>query len=121
MKYRNIVKSVFFAVLALSSAGCVQKEFNEITEMQLKQCLEPQNLAARVNNATGDDVTFSWDVNKDAQYYNFVAYTDEAMTTVALENATLAASDVPYTVKLPADQEYFFKVQAVAEGKESSK
>ncbi len=119
MKYSNILKTVFLAVLAFGAASCAQKEFAEITEMNLTRCLEPQNLSARVNNATGDDVTFSWDVNKDAERFNLVAYSDEAMTAQVLD-ASVAADDVPYTVKLPADQEYFFKVQAQSDSREPS-
>ncbi len=115
MKYSKIIKSVFLAVLAFGAVSCTQKEFNEITELNLARCLEPQNLSARVNNATGDDVTFSWDVNKDADLFHLIAYSDEAKTVTAYENDAIAASDVPFTVKLPADTEYFFKVQAISE------
>ncbi len=115
MKYSKIIKSVFLAVLAFGAVSCTQKEFNEVTELNLARCLEPQNLSARVNNATGDDVTFSWDVNKDADLFHLIAYSDEAKTVTAYENDAIAASDVPFTVKLPADTEYFFKVQAISE------
>jgi len=119
MKYSNIFKSVFLAVLVAGAASCTQKEFDEVTDLNLARCLEPQNLTARVNNATGDEVTFSWDVNKDAQQFNIVGYTDEAMTSEAFNNI-IEADGVPYTLTLPADQEYYYKVQAMAEGREAS-
>ena len=120
MKYSNILKSAVLSVLAAATVSCAQKEFDEITEMNLARCLEPQNLSARVNNATGDDVTFAWDVNKDAETFHLVVYKDEAMSSVALEDANVAPENVPYVVKLPADTEYFFKVQALSEKREAS-
>ena len=120
MNYKNILKAAAAAVASLSLfAGCTQAEFKEVTELNLARCLEPQNLGARVDVATGDNVTFEWDVNKDAQQYNLVVYTDEAMTEEAL-NTTLEASEVPYTTRLTADKEYFFKVQALAQGRGAS-
>ena len=120
MNYKNILKAAAAAVASLSLfAGCTQAEFKEVTELNLARCLEPQNLGARVDVATGDNVTFEWDVNKDAQQYNLVVYTDEAMTAEAL-NTTLEASEVPYTTRLTADKEYFFKVQALAQGRGAS-
>lgn len=120
MKYSNILKSVFLAVLAAGAVSCLQKEFDEITDMDLARCLEPQNLSARVNNATGDEVTFAWDVNKDAETFHLVVYTDEAMSSVALDESSIPAENVPYKVKLPADTQYFFKVQALSDKRAAS-
>ena len=120
MKYSNILKSVFIAVFAIGAASCAQKEFAEVTDMNLARCLQPQNLEARVNNATGDDVTFSWDVNKDAETFHLVVYSDEAMSAVALEDENVLPDGVPYKVKLPADTQYYFKVQALSEKREAS-
>ena len=117
---KNILKYVLTAVLALGAAACTQKEFSEITDMNLARCLEPQNLSARVNNATGDDVTFSWDVNKDADSFSLIAYSNEEMSEVAFEDASVLPSQVPYVVKLPADTQYWFKVQAVSADREPS-
>ncbi|MBO4434287.1 MAG: DUF4957 domain-containing protein [Bacteroidales bacterium] len=121
MKYKNIIKA---AVIALASAtlfaGCVQEAFEEITEISLNRCLEPQKLACQVDPATGDYVTFKWDVNKDADSYNLVVYKDEALTDKALD-VKLAPADVPYKVRLAADTKYWFKVQALSEKREASK
>ena len=120
MKYNNIIKSVLFAVISLGmAAGCANEAFDEVTEMDLARCLEPQNLNVRVNAATGDDVTFLWDVNKDADSYNLVVYSDEAMTKEVL-NTIIPASEVPYTVKMTADQKYWFKVQALSDKRDGS-
>ena len=118
MKKNNILKSL--AVLALSAMafGCTLQEFEEITELSLKRCLEPQNLSFKIDPATGDNATFSWDVNKDADAYNLVIYTDEAMTAVAkdLDNRPfdleVLPAEVPYKIRLIADTEYWFKVRA---------
>ena len=108
MKKFNILKSL--AVLALVFS-CTPQEFEEITELSLKRCLEPQNLSFKIDPATGDNATFSWDVNKDADAYNLVIYTNEAMTTVAKDLEVLPA-EVPYTIRLTADTEYWYKVRA---------
>ena len=108
MKKFNILKSL--AVLALAFS-CTPQEFEEITSLELKRCLEPQNLSLKIDPATGEDAIFSWDVNKDADAYNLVIYTDEAMTAKAKDLEVLAA-EVPYTIHLTADQEYWFKVRA---------
>ncbi|MBQ8021105.1 MAG: DUF4957 domain-containing protein, partial [Bacteroidales bacterium] len=119
MKFRNILKAVAIGLASFAMAACAEKEFDEITDINLRRCLEPQNLAAKVDLATGDNVTFSWDVNKDADSYNLVVYTDEAMSQEAL-NVTIGASEVPYTVRLTADEKYYFKVQALSEAREPS-
>ena len=112
MKYKNILKVSLAALLGLATlSGCVNKEWNEITELNLARCLVPGNLAARVDATKGDVVTFGWDVNKDAGGYELAVYTDEAMTD--LENSwALEPGDVPYTTRLTADKEYWFTVQA---------
>ena len=112
MKYKNILKVSLAALLGLATlSGCVNKEWNEITELNLARCLVPGNLAARVDATKGDVVTFGWDVNKDAGGYELAVYTDEAMTD--LENSwALEPGEVPYTTRLTADKTYWFTVQA---------
>ena len=105
--------------MAALFAGCSEKEFEEVTEISLARCLEPQNLSARVDVTTGDNVTFGWDVNKDADSYLLVIYTDEEMTT-EYSNEIVDPAEVPYTIRLTADQKYWFKVQAASESRESS-
>ncbi len=120
MRFINIFKAAAIALASLALVtGCVEDEFEEITQLNLSRCLEPQNLSAKVDVATGDNVTFSWDVNKDADNYNLVVYSDEAMTQEAL-NVTIASSEVPYTVRLTADKSYYFKVQALSEKRSAS-
>ena len=120
MKFKNIFRAVT-AVIAGGAllAACSVQEFEEVTEMSLTRCLEPQNLSAKVDVATGDYVTFGWDVNKDAETFNLVVCTDQSLTQEAL-NVTIEADAVPYTVRLTADQTYWFKVQALAERRAAS-
>ena len=112
MNYKNILK-VSLAVLASVAviAGCAKKEFEEITEISLSRCLEPQNLSARVDAATGDNVIFGWDVNKDAQLYLLTVYGDAELTK-EVKNWELAPSAVPFLTRLTADEKYWFTVQA---------
>ena len=112
MKYKNILKVSLAALLGLATlSGCVNKEWDEITELNLSRCLIPGNLTARVDASLGDVITFGWDVNKDAGGYELAVYTDEAMTQ--LENSwALEPGQVPYTTRLTADQKYWFTVQA---------
>ena len=120
MKFMNIFKvaAIGLASLALVTS-CVEKEFDEITDLNLDRCLEPQNLSAKVDAATGDMVTFAWDVNKDAETYNLIVYKDDAMTSEALD-VTVPSSEVPYTVRLTADQTYYYKVQALSGSRSAS-
>ena len=112
MKHKNILKGFLTALAALLLLpGCVQKEWNEITELNLERCLVPGNLAARVDPSQGDVVTFEWDVNKDAGGYELVVYKDEAFTQ-AETTWMLTPADVPFTTQLTADQKYWFTVQA---------
>jgi hypothetical protein len=112
MNFRNTLKSVLLAILATGAVSCVEKEFNEITALELSRCLQPQNLTARVNSATGDDVTFSWDVSKDAGLYELNLFSDEGLTST-VKSWELLPAQVPFTAEdLTADQEYWYSVKA---------
>ena len=121
MNFSKILKTVLAGIAAaILATGCVQDKFQEVTEMSLARCLEPQNLTARVDAALGDVITFGWNVNKDAGEYELVVYTDEALTQ--MENSwVLAPGDVPFTTRLTADQKYWFTVQAYKLNADGSK
>ena len=120
MKFKSILKYAASALLALAALSCSTREdFDEVSELNLRRCLEPMNLEARVNAALGDVVTFSWDVAKDADAYLLNIYTDAALTA-SYSSVTLEPSQVPYTVKLEADATYYFTVQAKNERKADS-
>ena len=113
MKHKNLLNIVLaaFACASLFTACVKTQEFEEITEIKLARCLEPQKLSARVDVNTGDEVTFGWTVNKDAGEYEMVVYKDEARTQKAL-TSKLSPSEVPFKTRLTADNDYWFTVQA---------
>ena len=120
MNYKHILKVSLAALASLAVlAGCAKKEFQEVTELSLKRCLEPQNLSARVDVATGDNVTFGWDVNKDADGYLLTVYTDEEMTEFE-DSWDLEPNEVPFTTRLTADQKYWFNLRAYRVDKEGN-
>ena len=120
MKAMNKIKYAILAFAAVLAGACSTKEFDEITDLHLSRCLAPMNLEARVSSALGDVVTFTWDVSKDAEAYNFMVFTDAECTQLYLSE-TVLPSQVPYQKKLEADKTYWFAVQAVASGKGDSK
>ena len=119
MKLKSILKAAWVVVAGAFFTACASEEFKEVTELSLQRCLEPQNLSARVDASTGDNVTFGWNVNKDADAYNLVVYNDEAMSHEVL-NVNVEPGDVPYTVHLTADEKYYFKVQALSDSRQPS-
>ena len=81
MKAMNKIKYAILALAAALLAGaCSTKEFDEITDLNLNRCLAPMGLEARVSNALGNVVTFTWDVSKDAEAYVLRIYTDESFS-----------------------------------------
>jgi len=129
MKRINILKAAGAALATLAIlSSCVGEPFQEVTEINLSRCLSPQNLSARVDVATGDNVIFDWDVNKDADSYSLVISTvqvDEnkaivAGSEVVAETVTVQPSEVPYSIRLTADNNYTFKVQALSESRDAS-
>lgn len=116
MNYKNIIKVSLAALASLAIlAGCAKKEeFKEITEMTLARCLQPQDLSARVDATTGDYVTFGWAVNKDAQQYLLTVYKYDDVDEEWKEDDSyeLDPGAVPFTVRLTADNKYWFTVSA---------
>ena len=63
MKYKNIIKTAFLVLAgAMALASCQNKEFDEVTSLSLKRCLEPLNLNARVNAAKAPTTSTSWSI-----------------------------------------------------------
>lgn len=86
-----------------------QDVFDESTSLDLYRFLEPMNLSAKVTN--GDEVTFNWDITEGADMFALEVYADSLMTDMILSEE-LAPDQIPYTRKLTADSEYWFRVQA---------
>ena len=76
------------------------------------------NLSAKISQ--GQNVTFSWDVSKDAESYLLEVYTDEQMSNLDFREE-VAPSNVPFTKYLDVDQSYWFRVQAQNSQKDASK
>ncbi len=91
------------------TTGCV--ETPEIVEsIDLVRCLSPLNLSVKI--VDGDNVTFRWDAVKGADQYHLEVYSDKEMTTL-VEEALVNVDELPVTIKLVADSEYWFRVMAV--------
>lgn len=116
----KIFLSFGLALGLISLSGCSKDAFKEVEELSLRQCLQPTELNAKVLSSKGNDVTFSWNVGKDADEYILVIYTDAQLTT---EYATfnVQPSEMNKTITLEADASYYFKVQATSKVKEPSK
>lgn len=116
--YRIIALLSVFA-LGIASVSCEREIPEEITGLNLSRCLEPMELSAKVNAAKGDEVTFSWNVTKDADAFELNIYSDEGMTQT-VKSVELSPDEVPYTIKLTADQSYYFNVRATSKKKSAS-
>ena len=94
--------------MGMMTTGCV--ETPEIVEsLDLVRCLSPLNLSVKI--VDGDNVTFRWDAVKGADQYILEVYSDEEMTTL-VEEVLVNANELPVTLKLVADSEYWFRVMA---------
>ena len=116
----NKIKYFVIALIAVIAAGCVQdKVFEELTNVPLKRCLEPLNLAARVDATTGVTTTFRWDVTSDAEEYLLEVL--DAETNEVILSETLAPGQVPFVTDLEADGKYTFRVTAKSSKLQDSK
>ena len=107
------------ATLGLAAA-CVSDPFDEMESLDLRRCLEPMNLNAKVSASLGDVVTFSWDVSKDAESYLLAIFNDSGLSD-QYETMEVLPTEVPKAVKLPADRSFYFQVQARNSTKEDSR
>ena len=115
--YKRILAFVL-GVITLGFATSCANTLEEITDMNLLRCLQPMNLSAKISQ--GQNVTFSWDVSKDAESYLLEVYTDEQMSNLDFREE-VAPSNVPFTKYLDVDQSYWFRVQAQNSQKDASK
>ena len=108
----NKLKYILLALAAFGAVSCLQeKDFEALTSVPLKRCLEPMNLSARVDANSGVKTTFKWDVTSDAENY-IIEVTTEDNTRVLYD--TLAPAQVPFVTDLEADGKYTFKVQGIS-------
>ena len=90
---------------------------DELTELSLTRCLEPLNLEHTISN--GDSVIFNWDLVTGSDQFalqiakDSCAFTNaEGVLYASAQEHIITADQVPFGVKLSADQTYFFRVQA---------
>mgnify|MGYP003470323253 len=65
MKSYRIIPALLAAALTFGMAASCSDQFEEVTDISLTRCLQPLNLSAKVSQ--GQNVTFGWDVSKDAE------------------------------------------------------
>ena len=125
------IKHILIAAILTAGgflAGCTSIA-DELTELSLTRCLEPLNLEYTISN--GDSVVFNWDlVTGSDQFALQIAKNsgtfeteDGKLTSSVIHDLVIMADQVPFGIKLTADQEYYFRVQAQtsANDKEPSK
>ena len=125
------IKHILIAAILTAGgflAGCTSIA-DELTELSLTRCLEPLNLEYTISD--GDSVVFNWDlVTGSDQFALQIAENsgtfeteDGKLTSSVIHDMVIKADQVPFGIKLTADQEYYFRVQAQtsANDKEPSK
>ncbi len=115
--YRSII-ALTLASAALFSAASCSTPLDEIVDMELGRCLQPLGLSAKISQ--GQNVSFGWEVSKDAEKYVLEVYTDETMQNLYFTEEVLP-EQVPLTKKLDVDMSYWFRVRSVMDGKDPSK
>ncbi len=118
MKSYRIIPALLAAALTFGMAASCSDQFEEVTDISLTRCLQPLNLSAKVSQ--GQNVTFGWDVSKDAESYLLEIYSDEAMTEPVFTEE-IDPANVPVTKCLDVDMEYWFRVQSRNSRKDESK
>ena len=118
MKSYRIIPALLAAALTFGMAASCSDQFEEVTDISLTRCLQPLNLSAKVSQ--GQNVTFGWDVSKDAESYLLEIYSDKAMTEPVFAEE-IDPANVPVTKCLDVDMEYWFRVQSRNSRKDNSK
>ncbi|MCI2082058.1 MAG: DUF4957 domain-containing protein [Bacteroidales bacterium] len=117
---KKIFKTLALIAAAFSLASCVEPVEDIITDLNLKRCLEPMNLTAKIAS-DGETVTYSWDVPTGTDKFVLEVYTDEEMTDLA-ETFDMEASEVPFKADMESDMTYYYRVKGQSNsGKEDSK
>ncbi len=95
--------------LCVASVSCVNDLPEIQEELALTRCLTPTDLVAKVSN--GQDVQFDWAKAKGATYFVLEIYTDKEMTQLVGSAHELPLEQIPFTITLDADKEYYARVQ----------
>ena len=99
--------------LCVASVSCVEQMPELQEELDLFRCLVPTDLSAKVSN--GQVVQFNWAKAKGATYFVLEIYSDEGMTKMVGEPHEISLEEVPFTITLDPDMEYYARVKGVDE------
>lgn len=112
----NYNKMTIMALMAIFMVACETELPNEVTELNLPKCLTPSSVSATVEN--DNEIVFSWTAAKDADAYELLV-TEDAEYTEIVDEFSVLPSQVPYKVAMEPGV-YYYKVRAIAEGKDPS-
>jgi hypothetical protein len=117
---KKIFRTLALTAAVFAFAGCVSPIEDIITVLDLKRCLEPMNLNAKIAS-DGETVTYSWDVPTGTDKFVLEVYSDPDLENL-VGTYTIKASDVPYSADMEADMTYYYRVKGQSDsGKEDSK
>lgn len=99
--------------LCVASVSCVEQMPELQEELDLFRCLVPTDLSAKVSN--GQVVQFNWTKAKGATYFVLEIYSDEGLTKMVGQPHEIPLDEVPFTITLDPDMEYYARVKGVDE------
>lgn len=99
--------------LCVASVSCVEQMPELQEELDLFRCLVPTDLSAKVSN--GQVVQFNWTKAKGATYFVLEIYSDEGLTKMVGQPHEIPLEEVPFTITLDPDMEYYARVKGVDE------
>lgn len=118
---KNIFRKLMSGLLLFSVAGlggCSDDPDGINNELVLDRALTPLNFTASVLS-TGNQVRLTWDV-RTTDTYEVVIYSDEGLTTVVETRSDITPAEVPVTLDLVAENEYYATVQAFSQNERTA-
>lgn len=118
---KSIFRKLMSGLLLFSVAGlggCSDDPDGINNELVLDRALKPLNFTASVLS-TGNQVRLTWDV-RTTDTYEVVIYSDEGLTTVVETRSDLTPAEVPVTLDLVAENEYYATVQAFSQNERTA-
>lgn len=118
---KSIFRKLMSGLLLFSVAGlggCSDDPDGINNELVLDRALTPLNFTASVLS-TGNQVRLTWDV-RTTDTYEVVIYSDEGLTTVVETRSDLTPAEVPVTLDLVAENEYYATVQAFSQNERTA-
>ena len=118
---KSIFRKLMSGLLLFSVAGlggCSDDPDGINNELVLDRALTPLNFTVSVLS-TGNQVRLTWDV-RTTDTYEVVIYSDEGLTTVVETRSDLTPAEVPVTLDLVAENEYYATVQAFSQNERTA-